>query len=170
MRKGEAQELTWADVDVERNTIRVTPEKGSNPRIFKISTKLVQMLKALPKTGDKVFPASCNAINLHQQRKRIARKLQNPRLLQIHFHTLRHWKATMLYHQTKDILYVMKFLGHKSIETTLIYIQLENVLFQQSDEWTVKVAENVDDAVRLLEAGFEYVTDMDDKKLFRKRN
>ncbi len=102
-------------------------------------------------------------------RKRVAQKLKNPRLLQIHFHTLRHWKATMLYHQTKDILYVMKFLGHKNIECTLIYIQLEDALFQQSDEWTVKVAETVDEAVKLGEAGFEYFTEMDDKKLFRKR-
>lgn len=60
-------------------------------------------------------------------------------------------------------------LGHKSVETTLIYIQLEDALFQQSDEWTVKVAENIDKATKLLEAGFEYVMDMNDKKLFRKR-
>jgi hypothetical protein len=35
-------------------------------------------------------------------RHRLAFKLQNPRLLEIHFHTLRHWKATMEYHYTKD--------------------------------------------------------------------
>jgi hypothetical protein len=34
---------------------------------------------------------------------------------------------------------------------------------------TVKVAETVDEAVKLGEAGFEYFTEMDDKKLFRKR-
>jgi len=30
-------------------------------------------------------------------------------------------------------------------------------------------AETVDEAVKLVETGFEYVMDMDDKKLFRKR-
>lgn len=30
-------------------------------------------------------------------------KLENPRLLQIHFHTLRHWKATKKYHRTYRI-------------------------------------------------------------------
>jgi len=59
-----------------------------------------------------------------KQRKRIVRKLGKPRILQIHFHTLRHWKATMEYHQTKDILLVMKRLGHKRIENTLLYTQL----------------------------------------------
>ncbi|MBM3292407.1 hypothetical protein FJY84_06980 [Candidatus Bathyarchaeota archaeon] len=40
MRAGEAQKVTWNDIDFETSTIRVTPEKGSNPRIFKISNKL----------------------------------------------------------------------------------------------------------------------------------
>ena len=31
----------------------------------------------------------------------------------------------MLYHQTKDILHVMRFLGHRSIKNTLVYIDLE---------------------------------------------
>ena len=52
---------------------------------------------------------------------------------------------------------------------------LEEALFQESDEFTVRVAETVDEAVKLVETGFEYVTDMtngDGKstvKIFRKR-
>jgi len=38
--------------------------------------------------------------------------------MQIHFHTFRHWKATMEYHKTKAILHVMKVLGHKNINNT----------------------------------------------------
>ena len=72
-------------------------------------------------------------IQLWRQRHRIANKLQNPHLLKIHFYTLRHWKAAMLYHQTKDILYVMKFLRHKNIKNTLIYIDLEMVCFQKTN-------------------------------------
>jgi len=57
----------------------------------------------------------------------------------------------------------MRFLGHKNIECTLIYIQLEDALFQESDEFTVRVAQTVDEAVKLLETSFEYVTDMTTK-------
>ena len=82
----------------------------------------------------------------------------------------RHWKAIMLYHQTKDILYVMNFLGHKSIKNTLIYIQLEEAIFkEESDKYICKVAKNLDEAKELIELGFEYVTEMDGVKLFRKR-
>ena len=64
----------------------------------------------------------------------------------------------------------MKLLGHNSLKTTLIYIDLEKAIFREAnDEFTVKVAEDLDEACKLLEVGFEYVTDMDGKKLFRKR-
>jgi hypothetical protein len=38
-----------------------------------------------------------------------------------------------------------------------------------NDQFTVKVAETVEEACKLVEADFEYVTDMDEKKLFPKR-
>lgn len=52
----------------------------------------------------------------------------------------------------------------------MIYINLEAAIFsRQNDEFHVKVAEKLDEACRLLEVGFEYITDMDGKKLFRKK-
>jgi integrase len=61
---------------------------------------------------------------------------KNPRLLKIGFHTFRHWKATMLYHRTKDALYVRDFLGHKSIKNAEKYINIERKMFADysSDE------------------------------------
>ena len=71
----------------------------------------------------------------------------------------------MEYHRTKDILHVKQLLGHKSILNTMLYTQL--VTFED-DKYTCKVAGNLTEAKGLIEDGFEYVTDMDDKKLFRK--
>ncbi len=166
---GEAWKLKWTDIDYVNSTIRITPEKRSHARMFKISGKLLAMLSVLPKKSDKVF----GTYDLHgyrssfvRQRKRAANKLGNPRINQITFHTFRHWKATMEYHKTKDILHVMRLLGHNSIKNTLIYTQL--VTFQD-DDFICKTAENVKEAKELIEAGFEYVTEMDGLKLFRKR-
>ena len=171
MRAGEAWQLEWTDVDFVKRTIRVTPEKGSNPRIFKVSDKLLAMLGRLPKKSNRVFGTyvlNGFARMFQRQRKRVAQKLQNPRLLRISFHTIRHWKATMEYQRTKDILYVMRLLGHKSIKNTLIYTQL--VEFEENtDQYISKVATTVDEARELIEAGFEYVCDMDGVKIFRKR-
>jgi site-specific recombinase XerD len=45
-------------------------------------------------------------------------------------HTLRHWKATMEYAKTKDLLYVKQLKGHKKFENTLKYTQLSQTLNQ----------------------------------------
>ena len=97
----------------------------------------------------------------------LATKLKNLRFKKITFHTFRHWKASKEYHKTKDILHVMKMLGHRDIKTTLIYTQL--VTFE-SDEYYSSTAKTTKEAKELLEAGFEYVfTTPQDVMLFRKR-
>jgi len=169
VRSGEAWQLEWIDFNFETRTISVTPEKGSDPRVLKISAELIAMLRALPRTSQEVFAGSLRHLgrSFRRQRKRIANKLQNPRINCITFHTLRHWKATMEYHKTKDILYVKQLLGHKSINSTLLYTQL--ISFKE-DEFHVRVAETIKEACELVEAGFEYVTGEyeDGGKIFRK--
>ena len=57
-----------------------------------------------------------------------------------------------------DIHYVKRFLGHKSIVNTEIYINIANTIFEsRSDEFTVRVAEKPEDVKRLLEVGFDFV-------------
>jgi integrase len=133
------------------------------------------MLNALPKRYKLVFrnpdvdPLTSMEVfrRLYAaQRWRIARKLQNPRIEQITFKTLRHFKATMEYHRTKDILHVMQLLGHKNIRNTLVYTHLVSF---EGDEYICKTARNVDEASALIESGFEYVSEIDDIQLFRKR-
>jgi integrase len=170
MRIGEACRLKWIDIDLERNCITLNaPEKGSQPRMFKISPRLVAMLNVLPKENEYVFgrmkPRQA-CFNLSRLRKRVAYKLQNPRINSIHLHTFRHWNATMEYHKTKDILHVMRRLGHKRIENTLIYTQL--VQFE-SDEFHSATTEDIDEDKKLIEAGLEYVCTHENLMLFRKR-
>lgn len=175
MRAGEAKRLEWINIDFEKNLVTLNdPEKGSNPRIWKVSPTLTGMLNMLPKKSAKIFgDGSVNSMKstFTKARRRLAAKLQNPRLLQISFHTLRHWKATMLYHKTKDANYVKQFLGHKCMSNTEIYINIEHTLFeeQSDDEFTVKVAEKPEDIKALLEAGFEYVCQKDGLIYTRKR-
>ena len=168
MRSGEACQLKWTDIDLLNNSVRITPEKGSNPRNLPISNKLVSMLNAIPKDTERVFTYITDTWirNYSRQRKRIAAKLKNTRLLQITFHTFRHWKATMEYHKTKDILHVREVLGHKSINSTLLYTQL--VTFKD-DDFTARVAHSEKEAGQFIEAGFEFVCDFGGNKLFRKR-
>lgn len=166
----EAWRLKWTDIDDKQNLIRVRAEKGGNPRIFKVSSKLISMLKALPKKSEYVFGGtnlSGHRWSFDKQKKRLAAKLQNPRVLSITFHTFRHWKATMEYTKTKDLLHVKQLLGHRNINSTLVYTQLVNF---ESDEYYSATAKTTEEAKQLVEAGFEYVcTTLENIMLFRKR-
>jgi len=136
--------------------------------MLKISQRLLDRLQDLPKNNKYVFGGTnleTTARLFERSRKIASNKSKNPRLLKITFHTLRHWKATMEYHKTKDILHVMKTLGHKNIKNTLRYTQL--VDFGDQD-YVVKVAWTLEESVKLLEAGFQYVCDYEKGKIFRK--
>ena len=174
-RPGEAWNLRWVDIDFEKHTVNITPEKDSRARQLRISFRLAAMLQQLPHSWEYLFrdPKTDplrSIQNFHRnfcaQRKNLAKRLQNPRLNSISFRTLRHFKATMEYHRTKDILHVMQLLGHRSIKNTLVYTHLVNF---EGDEYICKVANTIDEAKALVESGFDYITDIDSTKLFRKR-
>ena len=172
-RIGEIDKLKWIDIDFKRKTIHITAEKGSNSRILPISTQLIDMLNRLPRKNDQVFQISKMSFRktFDALRKRTMIKLNKPRLKSIHLHTFRHWKGTIEYHKTKDIIHVKTVLGHKNIESTMLYINIEFALFlNASDEFTCKVAKNETQAQQLIENGFEYVlTTPNQLMIFRKR-
>jgi len=99
-------------------------------------------------------------------RKRLVEKTGDTSLLTVRLYDFRHYYANILYHKTKDILHVKQQLGHRRLENTLIYTHLVDF---PDDEWICKVAQTVSDAQGLIETDFEYVTEMNDFKLFRKR-
>jgi integrase len=168
VRCGEACNLQWKEVDTVNNYIIVTPEKGSNSRRLKISNKFVAMLNELPKKSTKVFDSHSDALrkSFQNQRRATAYKVKNPRLQQITFHTLRHWKATMEYQKTRDILHVMQILGHRSINNTLVYTHLIDL---KEEDYIARIAHTEKEICQLIESGFEYVCDSGQNKIFRKR-
>jgi len=75
------------------------------------------------------------------------------------------------YHKTKGIFYVKELLGHKSIQSTQVYIHIERALFLNGlpDDYHVKVAKTQEEITQLLETGFEHVLQKDGLAFFRKR-
>lgn len=169
---GELAKLRWIDVNEGNRTVNIRPVKGHNPRILKISGEFIRRLQTMPKESEYIFNYQSLRSGYVDARKRLTRKLNNPRLKAIHFTTFRHWKGTMEYHRTHSLMHVKELLGHKKIQNTVIYVHLEAAIFtDRNDEFHVTVAKNVEEACKLIKVGFEYVTgDYDDGgKIFRKR-
>jgi len=170
---GETSKIRSIDVDPKQKVVKVQAEKYSNPRIFHISDKLLNMVKMIPRKSERVLNSNLKVLETYflALRRWLAQRLSNPRRKEIHFHTIRHWKATMLYHKTKDALYVKEFLGHKRLDSTLKYINIERALFYKGkpEEFHVRIAKGPEEIKSLLEVGFEYVCEKDGLLFFRKR-
>lgn len=173
-RIGEACALKWTDLNEQNMTLTINdPEKYSNPRMCKITPKLLGMLNALPHVSERIFHKTNGKtaqLCLARSRKRAALKLQTPRLNMITHHRLRHWKGTIAYHETHDLIHVQQLLGHKKIESTLFYVNLESAIFQtENDSFHVQTAKTTEEITKLLEVGFEYICEKDEALYFRKR-
>ena len=173
IRTDELMKLQWTDINTERKTINITPSKRSNPRILPISDKLIALLNKMPRTQQKIFTMSKHSIqySYYRIRKRISTKLSNPNLMKITLHTFRHWKATMEYHKTKDVIHVKQILGHKTINCTMLYINIEQALFlQETDEWTTIVTHDINEEIKAINAGFQLVRTINETTaIYKKR-
>jgi len=173
LRPVELCNLKVRDVDISQRIIYPTTAKYGASRSLRISHNLAKRLNGHI-TGehlnptDKLFKGNSDDYGKHYRmlRNRLSELLQDATLKTIRLYDFRHYFATNLYDKTKDILLVKQQMGHKKLDTTLIYTQLLNL---NEDEWTCKGATTVEQATQLIENGFQYVTEMDGIKLFRKR-
>ena len=173
VRPVELHNLKVRDVDTDRRAIYPTTAKNGSARVLKISSNLAVTIqnhinrhKLAP--NDMLFKGTQEHYgkNFRQMRNYLADKLNDQSLKTIRLYDFRHYFATRLYAKTRDILYVKQQMGHKNIETTLVYTQL---LSLTDDEWICKTANTVEEACKLLEIGFDYIQEIDGIKLYRKR-
>jgi integrase len=172
MRPIELERLRLKWIDFERSSINVQTAKGGQGRTLQLKPQTVAMLKEYVgkhrlNLNDRLFATvACMRRRFSTLKHTAATKLQRPELLRINLYSFRHFFGTMTYHKTKDILYTQRQMGHRNIKNTLVYAHL--IQFS-SEEFISKVADTVEEACNLIEAGFEYVTDVDSVKIFRKR-
>jgi integrase len=169
----EAHELsstTQNEIDQAQGIIYAKGCKGHNSRPCKLKPTTAQRLREYLARYTKTNPFPKTPIMSDAWRKarqQATQALQQPDLNKIPMRNLRHYYATHLYDQTKDILLVKQRLGHKKLETTMFYTTL--LTFEENEEYTCKAATNLKEATELIEHGFQYVTEMDGAKLFKKR-
>ncbi len=116
--------------------------------------------------GDRSVAEGTHRTSARAQRNEIVQKPKNLRLMEICFHTFKHWKATMGYHTTKDLPHVKQLLGHKNVNNTMLCTEL---IHFEGEEYHVKAEKTLEEVKKLLAVGFEYVKDHDGFRVFQKR-
>jgi len=172
MRPIELERTKVRDIDLDTGVITVRTAKGGLGRSLKVRAQTLAMLKEyLGKHGfglnDQPFPKRKKMTGRWVRlRNTVAEKLKDAAFRTIRLYDLRHFVGTMTYHRTKDIIYTQRKLGHRNLKNTMRYVQLIDF---EHEEFTSAVAGTLQEARQLVEAGFEYVTEMDGARLFRKR-
>jgi integrase len=170
-RCGEIRKIQWTDINEKNRTIAINqPEKGSKTRTVKVTEKTLAMVKNLKKNhGDYIFNSRfvSQRKTFNLTRQKMARITNNPRLLKIHFHTLRHWRASREYERTGDIYAVKTLLGHKALSSTDRYQHGS----YSNEEYVTKRPQTSQEEDILINAGFEFerFDNKEDVPVYRKR-
>lgn len=131
LRASEACNLDWYDISFDRCQVHVKKGKGGKDRVVPISPKTLQVLRVFWKsygTPGAVFKMPnivTGGITPSYIRKSLKHQLEKAGLdPTLTTHSLRHAHATHLVEAGEDIQTVQKRLGHKSLQTTTVYLHV----------------------------------------------
>jgi integrase len=116
MRRGEILAMKWIDVDVQRRSLLIPETKNGDSRVIPLSRQAIAVLKLLPRTGQKVFPVSANAVRLSWTRLTKRAQLKN-----FHFHDLRHEAISRFFELGLSAPEVGLISGHKDLRSLFRY-------------------------------------------------
>jgi hypothetical protein len=130
LRLAEATHLKVADIDGQRQQIRITEGKGRRDRIVPASPRLLQELRTYwkqSKPRDYLFPGRTPDVPLSsatiQKACKMAAAFAGIAKV-ISPHVLRHSFATGMLEAGVDVLTIGKLLGHSSFVTTMVYLHV----------------------------------------------
>lgn len=126
MRFGEMDRLTWRDIDLKKREITIRLSKNKTFRVIPFPPALSPWIDRLPKDtkyvignrkGGHLYSNSWVLRQLHQATEDL--NIERRRL-----YDLRHTFAITFLLKGGNIVILSKILGHKSIQTTMIYLAL----------------------------------------------
>ena len=176
LRPHEISKIILRDLDLDKRELSVRTSKLGLERTIKLKPKTVDLIRNyigihdICRIDQRLF-ASSRVIRDKWRfyRSRAYEKFRDSELLKIRLYDLRHWFASMKYVKTRDIFFVKYLMGHRHIQSTLIYMHIAKGLINYDEDYTVKIASTLNEYTGLLEQGFEYVSDYEDKKILKKR-
>ncbi len=141
LRSEEAARVQLKDLDYKRQLLYVQPGKTRIGRYVPIHANIIKDLQAYenyarpllnPKGNYFLVTSNNNSFNTRILRRSLQRLLEHTSITkQISPHSLRHSIATHLLQQGMDIEQIAQFLGHKSLDTTQMYVRMNTELLYE---------------------------------------
>lgn len=142
LRLHEATRISPADIDSKRMVVHVKDGKGKKDRLVPLPQCKLTILRAhykkhrnpnfifpAPGRGGVNEPRSNDPLPDSSIQTVLKKALRQTRMIKnVSVHSLRHSYATHLLEAGIDIRIIQKYLGHKSISSTMIYTQLTPII------------------------------------------
>lgn len=153
LRLGDAKQLQPGDIDADRGQVLIRNSKGSKDRIVPIPAGTIDLLRTFWRTHRNrqlMFPSRSPLSEISttarpMSERSIQRAFQvfvqelNLAKSGIRLHSLRHSYATHLLDEGVNLKVLQQYLGHTTLQTTEIYLQLT----QQGDEQARRLIEGL---------------------------
>ena len=143
LRVSELLDVRWENIDLEERTIYVTRLKDSKPGTHPMDRDEVAALRKLgPKPSGPVFlserggPLSRRTIAHIIAQAGVLAKLPFP----VHPHMLRHTCGYCLANRGHDTRMIQDWLGHRQIQHTVRYTELDPERFRRAGMWSKRPA------------------------------
>lgn len=131
----EVSQAAAADFSPTSRTLHVRTVKGGKPRDVPLHESLVQAIvawrqerKLAPGVGPLLPTTSGKPVATTQFRRFGCALMERLFAEKFRFHALRHTFAMRVLVQTDDVLLVKKLLGHRSLASTLVYVEARKTL------------------------------------------
>lgn len=127
-RRGESLSLLWSDVDLEAQTAFLPETKNGRPRKLPLRSELVELLRELPRTGERVFDITNET--LRKAWKRICARAGLIEENELHVHDLRHEAISRVAEIGSNtpggfsLIDLQAFSGHRDVRMLLRYAHL----------------------------------------------
>jgi len=120
MRRGEIINVHWDHIDWELMTLHIPTTKNGHPRTIPLTETAVETFQAMPKTDDRVFPMSGNAVRLAWERLKKKAGIEDLR-----FHDLRHEAVSRFFEMGLSVPEVALISGHRDLRMLHRYTHLK---------------------------------------------
>jgi site-specific recombinase XerD len=134
LRISEAANIKLSDIDFNRKTILIRNGKNNKNRYTILANTTISMIHDYLKVYKPVEFLFYKKRDITEQisTSHIQRTFSNLIIKskcnqEIHVHTLRHCFATHLLENGTSIFYIMKLLGHSNIQTTMVYLHMQDL-------------------------------------------
>ncbi|HEX8174039.1 MAG TPA: site-specific integrase [Pyrinomonadaceae bacterium] len=123
LRRGEIFSLRWSEVDWSRNFIHVINTKTGKSRIIPLNdaTRDVLLRQQKKSESEFVFVSPRTGARLRNLRNSFGKACEDAKVLNFHFHDLRHTFASRLADAGVDAFTIAELMGHSTLEMTKRY-------------------------------------------------